>query len=81
LKSSPHLEPLSRKAWNLMGEVPGGLRITLGLGPIQGVILELENGDLEGVLYGAVLGRIRYNLSIEVSFAYKDGEGLWKVEI
>lgn len=37
----------------------------------QGIFLELEDGNLEGVLYGAILGRIRYNSSLGVSFISK----------
>jgi hypothetical protein len=50
-------------------------------GLFQGVILELENGDREGIFYGAILGRIRYNPSVGVSFLFEDGEGLWRVEV
>ena len=50
-------------------------------GLFQGVILERESGDLEGVYYGAILGRVRYNPSVGVSFIFEDAEGLWKVTI
>lgn len=56
-----------------------GLNTTRGL--LQGVIIERENKDREGVFYGAIMGRIRYNPSVGVSFIFEDAEGFWKVEI
>lgn len=50
-------------------------------GLFQGVLLELESGDKEGVYYGAILGRVRFNPSVGISFIFEDTEGLWKVTV
>jgi hypothetical protein len=50
-------------------------------GQLQGVSLELENGDCEGVFYGAIQGRVRFNPSKGITFIFEDADGLWLVTI
>ena len=50
-------------------------------GQLQGVIIERANGDCEGVFYGAIQGRVRYNPSKGITFIFEDAEGLWLVTI
>lgn len=50
-------------------------------GLIQGVILELPDGNREGVFYGSILGRVRFDPSRGIAFVFEDAEGMWKVTI
>ncbi len=50
-------------------------------GMFPGVILEMPNGDFEGVYYGAILGRVRLDPSRGITFVFEDADGTWKVTI
>jgi hypothetical protein len=45
------------------------------------VILDLDKAEHEGVFYGAILGSVRYNPSVGVTFIFEDAEGMWKVRL
>lgn len=50
-------------------------------GMFAGAIITRPNGDAEGIYYGSILGRVRYNPSRGIVFRFKDSEGIWEVSI
>ncbi|MCE9567632.1 MAG: hypothetical protein K8U57_36995 [Planctomycetes bacterium] len=85
-KPAPSPSPENREAMSHIGldeatDASDRCGRSAARGLFQGVILELENGNRDGVFYGAILGRIRLNPSVGISFVFEDAEGLWKVEI
>jgi hypothetical protein len=74
-------EPLETVPDDEASEASDGCGRSATRGLFQGVILEMENGDREGIFYGAILGRVRFHPSVGISFIFEHGEGMWKVTI